>query len=83
LLKRTLRQLARDGVTVFMSTHSLEVAEETCDRIGIINQGRLIAEGTVDDLRRQTGERANAKLEAVFLRLTGAEDAEMLTALRA
>jgi ABC-2 type transport system ATP-binding protein len=84
LLKRTLRQLAHDGVTVFMSTHSLEVAEETCDRIGIINQGRLIAIGTVDELRRQAGEHANAKLESVFLRLTGGEDvAELLTALQA
>jgi len=49
LLKRTLRQLARNGVTVFMSTHSLEVAEETCDRIGIINHGQLIASGSVNE----------------------------------
>lgn len=84
LLKRTLRQLARNGVTVFMSTHSLEVAEETCDRIGIINQGRLIAVGSVEELRRQAGSHSNARLEAIFLRLTGGEDvAEILTALRA
>lgn len=84
LLKRTFRQLARSGVTVFMSTHSLEVAEETCDRIGIINQGRLIAMGTVDELRRQAGSHAGSKLEAIFLKLTGGEDvAELLTALRA
>jgi len=84
LLKRTLRQLAHNGVTVFMSTHSLEVAEETCDRIGIINHGQLIAEGTVEELRRQAGSHANAKLEAIFLKLTGGEDvAEILTALRA
>jgi len=84
LLKRILRQLARNGVTVFMSTHSLEVAEETCDRIGIINQGRLIAVGTVEELRQQAGSHSNAKLEAIFLKLTGGEDvAELLTALRA
>jgi ABC-2 type transport system ATP-binding protein len=84
LLKRTFRQLADSGVTVFMSTHSLEVAEETCDRIGIINQGRLIAVGTVDELRRQAGDHSNAKLESIFLRLTGGEEvAEILTALRA
>ncbi len=84
LLKRIFRQLARDGVTVFMSTHSLEVAEETCDRIGIIHQGQLIAVGTLDELRRQAGAHANSKLEAVFLKLTGGEDvAELLTALRA
>ncbi len=84
LLKRTFRQLARGGVTVFMSTHSLEVAEETCDRVGIIHQGRLIALGSVDELRRQAGSHANARLEAIFLALTGGEDvAELLTALRA
>jgi len=84
LLKRTFRQLAHNGVTVFMSTHSLEVAEETCDRIGIINEGRLIAVGTVDELRRQVGAHANSRLETIFLKLTGGEDvAEILTALRA
>jgi ABC-2 type transport system ATP-binding protein len=74
LLKRTLRQLAAGGVTVFMSTHSLEVAEETCDRVGIINQGRIIAEGTVEDLRRQVGSEDHLRLEALFLSLTGGED---------
>ena len=84
LLKRTFRQLARGGVTVFMSTHSLEVAEETCDRIGIIHQGQLIAAGTLDELRRQAGAHSNSKLESVFLKLTGGEEvAELLTALRA
>jgi ABC-2 type transport system ATP-binding protein len=84
LLKRTFRQLARSGVTVFMSTHSLEVAEETCDRIGIIHQGQLIAVGTLDELRRQAGAHSHSKLESVFLKLTGGEDvAELLTALRA
>jgi len=84
LLKRTFRQLARTGVTVFMSTHSLEVAEETCDRIGIINEGRLIAMGTVDELRRQAGSHSNSRLETIFLKLTGGEDVvEILTALRA
>ena len=84
LLKRMFRQLARSGVTVFMSTHSLEVAEETCDRIGIINEGRLIAVGTVDELRRQAGSHSNSRLETIFLKLTGGEDiAEILTALRA
>ena len=84
LLKRTLRQLARTGVTVFMSTHSLEVAEQTCDRIGIINEGRLIALGTMDELRKQAGGHSHSNLESIFLKLTGGEDvAELLTALRA
>ena len=84
LLKRTLRALARRGVTVFMSTHSLEVAEEMADRIGIIDQGRLIALGTLEELRQRAGSSAGADLEAIFLRLTGAEDVlEILPALRA
>jgi len=84
LLKHTFTELAREGVTVFMSTHSLGVAEETCDRIGIINQGRLIAVGTVDELRELAGSHADARLEAIFLRLTCGEDvADRLAALRA
>lgn len=84
LLQRTFAELAREGVTVFMSTHSLGVAEETCDRIGIINQGRLIAVGTVDELRRLAGSHADARLEAIFLRLTCGEDvADRLATLNA
>jgi ABC-2 type transport system ATP-binding protein len=84
LLKSTLRRLANDGVTIFLSTHSLEVAEETCDRIGIINEGKLVALGTVDELREMAGSSGDADLEAIFLKLTGAEDvSEILTALRA
>ncbi|MCK6557380.1 ABC transporter ATP-binding protein [Candidatus Binatia bacterium] len=84
LLQRTFAELAREGVTVFMSTHSLGVAEETCDRIGIVNQGRLIAVGTVEELRRLAGSHADARLEAIFLRLTGGEDvADRLAALNA
>ena len=73
LLKRIFRGLAEDGATVFMSTHSLEVAEELCDRIGIIQRGHLIALGTVDELRAQAGREHQSTLEAVFLHLTGAE----------
>ena len=76
LLKQTFRELAADGVTVFMSTHSLEVAEETCDRIGIINQGRMIALGTMAELRRRVSDEEHMRLEAVFLRLTGGVDGE-------
>jgi ABC-2 type transport system ATP-binding protein len=73
LLKRIFRDLAADGATVFMSTHSLEVAEELCDRVGIILRGRLIALGTVDALRAQAGQHPESTLESVFLHLTGAE----------
>jgi ABC-2 type transport system ATP-binding protein len=72
LLKRIFRDLAADGATVFMSTHSLEVAEELCDQIGIILRGRLVALGTVDELHEQAGRHDGATLESVFRRLTGA-----------
>ncbi len=72
LLKRIFRDLAAGGATVFMSTHSLEVAEELCDRVGIIMRGRLIALGRIDDLRTQAG-RQGSTLENLFLHLTGAE----------
>jgi len=83
LLKRLFRELAADGATVFMSTHSLEVAEELCDRIGIIQRGRLVALGTVDELHEQAGRHDGATLESVFLRLTGAADLEVDVALPA
>ena len=74
LLKRIFRDLAADGVTVFMSTHSLEVAEELCDRIGIIHarpadrprHGRRTAAS-------RPARHDGATLESVFLRLTGGE----------
>ena len=57
------------GATVILTTHILEVAERLADRVGIICDGRLVAEGTVGELARQTGEGA-ASLEQVFLKLT-------------
>ena len=69
LVKTIFRSLANKGVTVFMSTHTLAVAEEMCDRIGIIHEGRLIALGTASELRQKAGGQENT-LEGVFLRLT-------------
>lgn len=69
LVKRIFRQEARKGGTVFMSTHSLEVAEEVCDQIGIIQEGRIIATGSPEELRKLAGEEGS--LEQIFLRLTG------------
>jgi ABC-2 type transport system ATP-binding protein len=83
LLKSLLRSLAAKGKTIFMSTHSLEVAEELCDRIGIILEGKLIALGTVDELHRQAGTQQGT-LEGIFLKLTAAPDLlEVIEALRA
>jgi len=72
LVKDVFRDLVRSGVCVFMSTHTLSVAEEVADRVGIIHRGSLIAEGTVDELRSlgHTGRR----LEDIFLALTEEED---------
>lgn len=82
LLKSLLRSLAAKGKTIFMSTHSLEVAQELCDRIGIILEGRLIALGTMAELRRQAG--TDLGLEDIFLKLTAAPDLlEVIEALRA
>jgi ABC-2 type transport system ATP-binding protein len=69
LVKAVFRSMADKGVTIFMSTHTLGVAEEMCDRIGIIHAGRLIAVGTASELRQQAGG-LEINLEAVFLRLT-------------
>ena len=68
MLKQLLREKADSGVSVFMSTHTLPVAEEIADRIGIIHQGHLVAIGTVAEI---SGLKTNAKgLEDVFLEIT-------------
>ena len=73
-VKRVLRERVDAGTTVVMTTHILEVAERMADRIGIIAHGRLIAEGTLDELRRRAG-RGEVSLEETFLALV-AEKAE-------
>ena len=72
LVKRLFLDLAKSGVAIFMSTHILEVAEEMCQRIGIINEGRMIALGTMQELREKA-QSADDKLEPLFLKLTGEE----------
>ena len=73
-VKTVLRERVRAGSTVIMTTHILEVAERMADRIGVIAGGRLIAEGTLDDLRRQTGK-SGTSLEDTFLALVARESA--------
>jgi ABC-2 type transport system ATP-binding protein len=68
LVKDVLQEKVRRGSTVLMTTHILEIAERMADRIGVIAQGRLIAEGTLADLRARTG-REGATLEDMFLSL--------------
>jgi ABC-2 type transport system ATP-binding protein len=69
LIKDILRQIADRGAAVFLSTHILEIAERMCDRIGIINQGRLVAVGTMEELRALG--KGESSLEDIFLELTG------------
>ncbi|OWK45288.1 ABC transporter ATP-binding protein [Fimbriiglobus ruber] len=67
-LKVLLRQQAESGVTVFLSTHTLDIAQELADRIGILDHGRLLGCGTMTDLRRQAA--MNGSLEDLFLKIT-------------
>ena len=67
------------GGTVFLSTHTLEVAEALCDRIAILHAGRIRAMGTMAELRREA-EDGTAHLEEIFLKLTGGADVQELVA---
>ena len=71
VVKDVLKERTKQGMTVFLSTHQLSVAEEMADRIGIIHQGRLVAAGTANELRRQSG--TDGALEKSFLSLTAQE----------
>jgi ABC-2 type transport system ATP-binding protein len=73
-VKRVLRERVEGGDTVIMTTHILEVAERMADRIGVIADGRLIAEGTLDELRLQTGK-SDTSLEDTFLALVAEQAA--------
>jgi ABC-2 type transport system ATP-binding protein len=69
-VKDVLHGLCEEGITILMSTHTLEIAERVCTRLGIIDAGRLIAEGTLDELR---GAQTNSTLEDVFVALAQEE----------
>lgn len=69
-VKDLLKQIVRDGASVVLTTHILEVAERLAERIGIIRNGELIAEGTLDELRARQGDSQNTSLEDLFLELT-------------
>jgi ABC-2 type transport system ATP-binding protein len=70
LIKDVFRKMSARGVGILMSTHTLEVAQEMCDRISIILKGKIIARGTVADIRAM-GEADDDQLTSVFLKLTG------------
>ncbi len=82
-MKDILRDICREGKTVFLSTHILEIAERMCTHLGIINQGKLVAVGTLDELRKMASgpsPRAAAdgqSLEQIFLQLTGGHEEDV------
>jgi len=68
-----LRRLAQKGVTLFFTTHVLDVVERLCDEVAIIDHGRIVAQGTLDEIRRQREVGHDATLEDVFLNLVSAD----------
>ena len=77
LLKDVLRKFADNGGTALVSTHTLELAESLCDRLAVIDRGRVMASGSIDDLRREARSET-AGLEEIFLKITrGATDSEI------
>jgi ABC-2 type transport system ATP-binding protein len=69
-VKRLFLELCNKGTTVFMSTHSLAIAEDMCDRISIIQKGKIIADGSMEQLRERASHEGGG-LEEIFLKLTG------------
>lgn len=69
MVKQLFRDLAARGITIFMSTHTLQVAQDVCHRIGVIHRGRLIAQGTIEELRTLASS-DGGDLEQVFMILT-------------
>ncbi|MBT8462906.1 MAG: ABC transporter ATP-binding protein [Gemmatimonadetes bacterium] len=77
LLKDVLRTFADNGGTVLVSTHTLELAESLCDQLAVIDRGRVVASGSIDDLRREARSET-AGLEEIFLKITrGATDSDI------
>ena len=73
LVKQIFKEICAKGTTIFMSTHTLEIAEQMCDHIGIIQKGEIIAQGTIEDLRQQA-KTSQTNLEDIFLELTGGHE---------
>ncbi len=81
IIKDILKLRAKAGNCIFMSTHILEIAERLCDRVGIIQNGQLIAVGNIEELRGLSAEK-KSNLEEIFLQLTGGdEDIDIIKSL--
>lgn len=82
LVKELFKQKAESGTTIFLSTHSMEIAEELCHRIAIITEGKILTTGSMETLRAEAGKK-DSDLEDIFLELTGAwELQEVISALK-
>jgi ABC-2 type transport system ATP-binding protein len=73
LVKDLVKELATEGVSILFSTHVLEIAQSLCDKVAIMYQGTILAEGTVAELRQKAGL-PGSTLEEVFLKMTGTDD---------
>jgi len=73
IVKDVIRSLGREGYSILFSTHVLEIAEAICDRVAIMDQGKILASGTVPELRAKAGL-PGSSLEEVFLKITGTSD---------
>ncbi len=80
VVKEIFKRVSQEGTTIFMSTHSLEVAEQMCHRIGIILKGNLIAQGTIGELQ-QMAQTSLTRLEDIFLELTGGSEMQEIAVL--
>jgi len=78
LLKDTLRALVAQGRGVLLCTHILEIAQAICDRVAILDHGRIIVQGSLDELRHAVAGGLDESLEDIFLRLTGGEEERVL-----
>jgi ABC-2 type transport system ATP-binding protein len=80
-MKDVLQDFCKEGKTVFFSTHILEIAERMCTRLAIINQGHLVAMGSLQELRHMVGQDGQS-LEQIFLELTGSHEEDVGPVLR-
>jgi ABC-2 type transport system ATP-binding protein len=79
IVKELFKQKAAEGITIFLSTHSLEIAEELCQRIAIITNGTLHITGSMEELRKKADmEEQDINLEEIFLELTGAWEMQQI-----
>jgi len=79
-IRNVLRHLTEHGVTIFFSSHVMEVVERLCTRVAIINNGRIVADGRIDELREKAHAGGDSSLEDIFLKLVGVQaDKDMLS----